>query len=108
MITLSEILRWFVYRWQRQLDRITAKLMRRDRLLSGSERKFRALIEAAPDAMVIVNSHGHIELVNAQTERLFGYNRAELIGQSIGILIPKRFRAQHHEHHKAYLLEPNA
>ena len=72
----------------------------------GSERKFRALLEAAPDAMVIVNSHGHIALVNAQTERMFGYDRRELIGQSIGELIPKRFRSRHRQHLKGYMREP--
>ena len=108
MVTLSEIVRWLVYWLQKRLDRIAAKVMRRDRLLSGSERKFRSLIEAAPDAMVIVNSHGHIDLVNAQTEALFGFPRNELVGQNIGVLIPERFRAQHREHHKGYLQDPKA
>jgi two-component system, cell cycle sensor histidine kinase and response regulator CckA len=58
---------------------------------------FRDLIEAAPDAMIIVNSRGQIVLVNAQTEKLFGYHRGELLHQSLEILIPPRFRNQHHE-----------
>ena len=94
MVTLAEILRWFVYKISRLYFRVARKLMRRDRLLSGSERKFRALLESAPDAMVIVNSHGHIALVNAQTERLFGYRAAwSIVGQPIGDLIPERYRA---------------
>src|ERR1700712_5107000 len=77
--------------------------MRGDRLLGGSERKFRALLESAPDAMVIVNGHGHIALVNAQAERLFGYRRQEIVGLGIAELIPRRFRDGHRHHMKAYL-----
>jgi diguanylate cyclase (GGDEF)-like protein/PAS domain S-box-containing protein len=53
--------------------------------------------------MVIVDWHGHIRLVNAQAEKLFGWSRAEIIGQSVGELIPKSFRAGHRAHLKAYL-----
>ena len=80
MVTLSEIFRWFSFRISSVYYRLAAVLMRRDRLLVGSERKFRALLEAAPDAMVIVNWHGHIALVNAQAEKLFGYHRREIVG----------------------------
>ncbi len=103
MITLGEILRWIVYRWKVAYYRLMRRLMRGDRLLGGSERKFRALLESAPDAMVIVNGHGHIALVNAQAEKLFGYRRGEIVGQGISELIPERFRAQHRQHMKGYL-----
>jgi len=56
-----------------------------------SEEQFKRLLEAAPDAMVIVNRDGRIVLVNSQTEQLFGYARAELLGQSVEVLIPARF-----------------
>ena len=68
-----------------------------------SERKFRALLESSPDAMVIVNWHGHIALINAQAERLFGYRRKEIVGQGISELIPERFRAHHRQHMKGYM-----
>ena len=60
--------------------------------LKRAEERFRGLLEAAPDAMVIVDSTGKIELVNAQAERMFGYLRAELIGQSADRLVPERYR----------------
>jgi diguanylate cyclase (GGDEF)-like protein/PAS domain S-box-containing protein len=103
MVTLGEVVRWLLYTVSHLYFRVAGVLMRRDRLVSGSERKFRALLEAAPDAMVIVNSHGHIALMNAQAERLFGYERRDLIGQPITELIPERFRNRHRNHQKHYL-----
>jgi len=103
VITLGEVVRWILYRARSAYFAIVRRLMRGDRLLWGSERKFRALLEAAPDAMVIVNDHGHITLVNAQAERLFGYRSAELVGQGIAVLIPRRLRAQHRHHVRGYI-----
>ena len=108
MVTLGEILRWIVYRWKIAYYHVLRVLLRGDRLLWGSERKFRGLLESAPDAMVIVNRHGHIALVNAQTERLFGYRRGEIVGQSVSELIPKRFRAEHRQHMKNYMRDATA
>jgi PAS domain S-box-containing protein len=70
------------------------------------EDKFRALLESAPDAMVILGPDGLILLVNAQTEALFGYDRAELIGQPMEILVPDRFRKPHPDHRQLYFAEP--
>jgi diguanylate cyclase (GGDEF)-like protein/PAS domain S-box-containing protein len=103
VVTVGEILRWLVYHCKIAYFRFIRKVMRGDRLLGGSERKFRALLESAPDAMVIVNGHGHITIVNAQAERLFGFRRQEIVGQGISELIPKRFRPQHRQHMKNYL-----
>ena len=73
-----------------------------------AESKFRGLLEAAPDAMVIVDREGRIALVNAQTERLFGYSRSELLGQKVEMLIPAQFREQHPKHRTGYFSEPKA
>jgi PAS domain S-box-containing protein len=69
---------------------------------AGGEERFRALFELAPDAMVIVDNHGVIRLVNAQTEEMFGYGRGELVGRPVEILLPERFRAEHPGHRLSY------
>src|SRR5579864_121761 len=71
-----------------------------------AESKFRGLLESAPDATVIVNHAGRIELVNRQTELLFGYSRDELIGAPIEVLLPDRFRGFHAGHRTRYQSEP--
>ena len=70
------------------------------------EQRFRSLVEAAPDAIVIVGSNGLIELVNAQTENLFGHPREQLIGQSVEMLVPERYRDRHPEHRLHYAAYP--
>ncbi len=71
-----------------------------------AERKFRELLESAPDAMVIVNPQGRIELVNTQTERLFGHPRERLLGQSMDLLVPERFRGRHAGHRDKFFGQP--
>jgi len=76
--------------------------------MRANEAKFRSLVEAAPDAFVISNEAGQIRLVNAQTERLFGYSRNELIDKPVEVLLPERFRQQHAIHRQQYLTKPEA
>jgi PAS domain S-box-containing protein len=71
----------------------------------GSQRSF-ALLEAAPDAMVCVTADGRIAMVNAQAERLFGYQRGELAGQPVEILVPEAARGRHERHRAGYLADP--
>ena len=78
----------------------------RDGTAGRGEGMFRGLLESAPDAMVIVDQKGEIVLVNAQTERLFGYPREELLGQRIEILVPPRFRQAHSGHRVGYFGDP--
>lgn len=62
-----------------------------------SEASFRSLLETAPDAMVIADEDDRIVLVNSQTERLFGYERDELIGELVELLVPERFAPDPHD-----------
>ncbi len=68
--------------------------------------QFRALLEAAPDPIIIVKPDGSISLVNAQTEMVFGYRREDLTGQSIDLLLPERLRGRHVEHRRQYHADP--
>jgi PAS domain S-box-containing protein len=71
-----------------ELSRNTALLRRQAEVLSKAEQKFRSLLEAAPDAMIISSEDGRISLVNSQVEVMFGFRREELMGQNIRELVP--------------------
>jgi PAS domain S-box-containing protein len=71
-----------------------------------ADRKFRDLLESAPDAMVIVNQRGEIVLVNMQAVRLFGWSRDELLGQKVDVLVPQRFRGAHPGHRQGFFSNP--
>ncbi|MGZ3237621.1 MAG: PAS domain S-box protein, partial [Burkholderiaceae bacterium] len=71
-----------------------------------SERKFRGLLESAPDAMVIVDQSGKIVLVNTQTEKMFGYKREEILGKEVETLIPHRFWDKHSTSRQDFFKEP--
>jgi len=73
---------------------------------SAAERRFQLVVEAAPNAMVMVNRAGEIVLVNAQAERVFEYSRTELLGQPIEMLVPERFRSGHVEMRASFFADP--
>ena len=68
---------------------------------------FRHLLESAPDAMIIVDEHGVIDLVNEQAEKMFGYERSEMLGESVDILLPEAKRAGHAAHRDHYTSAPS-
>lgn len=86
---------------------ITAQQQDRD-ALERSEERFRQVVEAAPDGLAMVDDTGHLVLVNAGLEQMFGYSREELIGQSIEFLMPTRYREDHLHKRNHYLHEPDA
>ena len=67
---------------------------------------YRIAVEAAPNAMMLVAPGGKIFWINAQAERLFGYSRDELVGQSINMFVPERFRQKHSEQCSEFFLHP--
>ncbi|APY12089.1 hypothetical protein BWZ22_12990 [Seonamhaeicola sp. S2-3] len=71
-----------------------------------AEKKFRGLLESAPDAMVIVNEKGIIQLINKQAEKLFGYAAEELLEKPVEILIPKRFTGMHQGYRDTFFTSP--
>ncbi len=70
------------------------------------EQRIRLVIEAAPNAMVMVDQQGRIVLVNSETEKMFGYDREELIDQPVEILVPQRFRGEHPRHRARFFQAP--
>lgn len=73
---------------------------------SRMERRFRQLLEAAPDAIVEVSADGEIVMVNRIAEQMFGYRRDELLGKSVDLLVPDAVRPVHDRHRDAYLAHP--
>lgn len=73
-----------------------------------AEDRFRVVVEAAPNAMLMINRRGEIVLANPQAEQLFGYARDTLIGRHIEMLIPERFRARHPDHRRGFFDAPEA
>lgn len=71
-----------------------------------AEKKFEQLLELAPDAIVGIDRSGLVVLVNAQVERLFGYPRDQILGQTIEMLVPERYRSSHSAHRSTYFADP--
>jgi PAS domain S-box-containing protein len=75
-------------------------------LAQSAEARLGAVLDAMPDACVIVDGDGRIVRVNTQTERLFGYDREELLGRPVELLLPERFRGSHVRHRASYQSAP--
>jgi PAS domain S-box-containing protein len=87
------------------LEEITAR-KETEAALRASEERFRHVVEAAPSGMILVDHQGLIRLVNARLEQQFGYGRAELIGQSVEMLLPERYRMDHPTHRGRFFAVP--
>jgi PAS domain S-box-containing protein len=85
-------------------DRMQEELARRRR----AEQEFQAIVESAPDAMVLTDESGKITLMNGQAEHIFGRQRADLVGQPFAVLLPERFRQKYTSHTTSYVLGPDA
>lgn len=70
--------------------------------------RFIGFLESAPDAIVIVDKDGKIQIVNFQTEQLFGYSRHEIIGKEVEILMPSKYKNAHHAHRQSFSADPKA
>jgi PAS domain S-box-containing protein len=71
-----------------------------------AEEMFRLAVEACPSGMVIIDRSGKLVMVNTEIERLFGYGRDELFGQSVDVLVPERFRSEHARHRAEFSVSP--
>jgi PAS domain S-box-containing protein len=81
-------------------------LERKAQELARAERRYRDLLEAAPDAILEVDRSGCIVLLNAVAEQMFGYPRSELVGRNVDILLPEGIRARHEQHRANYYAHP--
>jgi PAS domain S-box-containing protein len=88
------------------VDRIDLKRRQASTALAASEARYRGLLETAPDPVVVMDRHGVLRFANDRTEQVFGYSRHELIGQSVEMLVPERWRDTHQRQLEAYMLAP--
>jgi PAS domain S-box-containing protein len=82
------------------------KRKRAEEALRKSEATARAILESAAEGIVLVDRDGRIVLANAKIEELFGYHRDELLGHTVEVLLPERFRTAHAAHRAAYFVDP--
>ncbi len=91
---------------EQRVNERTAELEQLNAALRQSEERVRLAIEAAPNGMIMVNAEGNIVLINSEIEKMFGYQRDEILGHEIGQLIPERFREKHPAYRQSYFENP--
>jgi len=89
-----------------QLRRLWTRREAAIAMLAKQEARFRMLLEWAPDALVITDSNGLIVMINQRTETMFGYARGELVGRSVEVLLPERFRSTHSDMVRRFAAQP--
>lgn len=89
-----------------ELEQAEARRVEAEKTLRDADRRFRALLQSASAAIVIIDSQGRIVMVNARTETLFGYTRDELVGQPLEMLLPERYREIHAAHRAEFVVSP--
>lgn len=100
---------FWLSRSKRQMDLAKAEHIRRESAdRERADEKFRLTVEASPNGIVLVNAGGRMGLVNAETEKIFGYAREELIGHTVEMLLPERFRSAHPGHRAGFFAAPRA
>jgi len=109
-------LRWEIHPWRNEKAEIDGIIIfsdlvterkRAQEALAASESRFRALLDSASQGIVAVDESMRIVLVNGRTEEMFGYTRAELLGQLLEVLLPERYRTAHSEHLRRYFTHPH-
>lgn len=92
---------------QRRIEqRLKKEAQVSDEALQKSEATGRALLESASEGIVLIDASGRITLINAAAERMFGYDRSELLGQPLEVLLPEHLTSAHREHRARYFAEP--
>jgi len=89
-----------------ELEALEIEHRRIENALRASEEKFHAFLESASEGIIAVDTDGHITMVNARAEQMFGYRQHELLGQSIELLLPVRLREVHFKHRELYQAQP--
>ncbi|MFM2094933.1 MAG: hypothetical protein RIS70_2057, partial [Planctomycetota bacterium] len=89
-------------------DELERRVLERTAELSRAEARFRAVMESAPVAMVMIDREGRIVLLNSELEKLFGYQRDELVGKTVETLVPYRFRLAHTDLRTGFFEHPEA
>lgn len=97
----------FFLRSPKELEAVNRLLQAEISERQAAEEKFRSFVESAPDALVVVNSRGRIELANNQCESIFGWKRQAIVGEEVEMLIPNRYHSQHRRHRERFQSSPD-